>query len=459
VERPAGLHEEHLCLAWERQMVQPERLVTAAGDRLHVIYPGRRCGDPGPDFRDAVIALPDATVLHGDVEVHLDRAGWAAHGHAANPAYDRVILHLTWATAEQVQTSAGGAVVGVALLPCLAIPVEALVQLPVRYMPPPGASCPCPVPVELLPTVPAFLQAQGMARLAGRAASMAADAAVDGYDQTLWSALLRGLGYQRNVAPFAHLARLVRWSSAALLAGRASGRADLTALLLGAAGLLEPPPRPLPVVDETARRDYAARWRTLYGYCADGPLSRQDWTAAGVRPDNTPVRRVAAAAGLACNHADGLSAACSRAVARKEQAMHLVVGDDPFWCHRSDFGRQLGSEAIALLGLARERELLVNAVLPGVLALARDNGDTSLELAVHDRFLHLGAAGANQITRHMLRTIGATGRQTTSAATEQGLLHLYHGWCRERRCWECPLPPPFAANVAPVAEPAAVQEL
>jgi hypothetical protein len=446
VERPAGLHEEHLCLAWERQMVQPERLVTAAGDRLHVIYPGRRCGDPGPDFRDAVIALPDATVLHGDVEVHLDRAGWAAHGHAANPAYDRVILHLTWATAEQVQTSAGGAVVGVALLPCLAIPVEALVQLPVRYMPPPGASCPCAVPVELLPTVPAFLQAQGMARLAGRAASMAADAAVDGYDQTLWSALLRGLGYQRNVAPFAHLARLVRWSSAALLAGRASGRADLTALLLGAAGLLEPPSRPLPAPDETARQGYEARWLLLKAYCADRPLHRNDWTAAGVRPDNAPARRIAAAAGLACTYAAGLSAACIRAVATAGQPVHLVAEDDPFWCSRADFGRQLGPEPVTLLGVARERELLVNVVLPGVLAMAGESDDAILEQAVRDRYLHLGAAGPNQITRHMLRTIGATGRQAASAAAEQGLLHLYHRWCRERRCWECPLPPAFVAH-------------
>ena len=93
MERPAGLREGHLCLAWERQMVQPG-LLTAGGERLQVVFPGRRCGDPGPDFRDAVIALPDAQLWRGDVEVHLDRAGWEAHGHHANPAYDRVILHV-----------------------------------------------------------------------------------------------------------------------------------------------------------------------------------------------------------------------------------------------------------------------------------------------------------------------------------------------------------------------------
>ena len=225
-------------------MLQRERLVTGEGVCLQVVYPGRRCGDPGPDFRDAVIALPDATLLHGDIEVHLDHAGWAAHGHDANPAYDRVILHVAWLSSEAVLTHTGRRVPGLALLPCLAIAAEALVQLPVRTLPPPGASCPCAVPVERLPALPAFLQEQGMARLEARAALMAADAAVAGHDQTLWTALLRGLGYQRNAAPFTRLARIVPWSTAASLAGRPAGRVDLTALLLGAAGLLEPQLRP-----------------------------------------------------------------------------------------------------------------------------------------------------------------------------------------------------------------------
>jgi hypothetical protein len=444
MDRPAGLREEHLCLVWERQMVRPERLL-AGGDRLQVVFPGRRCGDPGPDFRDAVIALPDARLWRGDVEVHLDRAGWQAHGHSANAAYDRVILHVTWAEAAPVVSSAGVTIPALALATCLAVAPEVLAAMPVRRLPPPGASCPCAVADAHVPALPAFLQEQGMARLAARAALIAADAAVVGYDQAFWSALLRGLGYQRNVTPFLQLARVVPWSVATAIAGRGTWRQELTALLLGAAGLLETPSRTLPPADELARQAYRARWQALRAHCAERPLGRSDWTRAAVRPDNMPARRIAAAAGLVLAYAAGLGDALCTLVATGDQPCVLSVGDDPFWSTRADFGRVVGPEPVSLLGAARERELLVNAVLPGVLAMAHDQGNAALEQAVYRRYARLGPAGSNQITRHMLRTIGAPARVSRTAAAEQGLLHLYHQWCRERRCWECPLPSAFDA--------------
>jgi hypothetical protein len=444
MERPAGLREEHLCLAWERQMVQPG-LLTAGGERLQVVFPGRRCGDPGPDFRDAVIALPDAQLWRGDVEVHLDRAGWDAHGHSTNPAYDRVILHVTWAEAEPVLSSAGVTVPALALITCLAVAPETLAAMAVRQLPPPGATCPWAVAEAHVPAIPAFLQEQGMARLAARAALIAADAAVVGYDQAFWSALLRGLGYQRNVTPFLQLARVVPWSVATANAGRATWRNELTALLLGAAGMLETPAHVLPPEDERVRQTYRDDWRALQRHCADHPLRRSEWTVAAVRPDNMPARRIAAGAGIALTYAEGLSDAMCHVVASGDQPCPLHVGADPFWATRADFGRMVGPEPVNLLGASRERELLINAVLPGVLAMARDQGDAALEQTVYRRYARLGAAGSNQITRHMLRTIGAPARVSRTAAAEQGLLHLYHQWCRERRCWECPLPSAFDA--------------
>jgi hypothetical protein len=72
---PPGLTEEHLCLVWAERLYQPSQLKTSEGLPLHVVFPGWRGGGPGPDFRDAVIALPDATLLYGDVEVHLTTQG------------------------------------------------------------------------------------------------------------------------------------------------------------------------------------------------------------------------------------------------------------------------------------------------------------------------------------------------------------------------------------------------
>ncbi|MCS7001422.1 MAG: DUF2851 family protein, partial [Dehalococcoidia bacterium] len=59
-----------------------------------VVYPGRRVGGPGPDFRDAILAFPDGQILRGDIEIHVRAADWTAHGHHRDPAYNGVVLHV-----------------------------------------------------------------------------------------------------------------------------------------------------------------------------------------------------------------------------------------------------------------------------------------------------------------------------------------------------------------------------
>ena len=47
-------------------------------------------------MREASFALPDGTVLAGDVEVHLRASDFVGHGHREDPAFGRVVLHLAW---------------------------------------------------------------------------------------------------------------------------------------------------------------------------------------------------------------------------------------------------------------------------------------------------------------------------------------------------------------------------
>lgn len=47
----------------------------------------------GPDFKDAQLTLAGRTVS-GDIEVHFHARDWHAHGHAADPAYANVVLHV-----------------------------------------------------------------------------------------------------------------------------------------------------------------------------------------------------------------------------------------------------------------------------------------------------------------------------------------------------------------------------
>lgn len=63
------------------------------GRRLEVLHPGRWNLLGGPDFRRAKLRV-DGRELVGDVEVHFHAADWRAHGHAGNPAYRDVVLHV-----------------------------------------------------------------------------------------------------------------------------------------------------------------------------------------------------------------------------------------------------------------------------------------------------------------------------------------------------------------------------
>jgi len=57
---------------------------------------GRAGRGAGPDVREATFLLPSGVPLTGDVEVHLRVSDFARHGHASDPAYGGVVLHLCW---------------------------------------------------------------------------------------------------------------------------------------------------------------------------------------------------------------------------------------------------------------------------------------------------------------------------------------------------------------------------
>jgi hypothetical protein len=107
---------------WWRGDFQRERAVTTEGVPVRVIHSGRWNRLGGPDFRGARVVLGDGREVTGDVELHLHAADWNAHGHANDPAYDGVRLHVVLfpPAAGQRTYGAGGREIPVlSLLPLL----------------------------------------------------------------------------------------------------------------------------------------------------------------------------------------------------------------------------------------------------------------------------------------------------------------------------------------------------
>ncbi|MFA7250395.1 MAG: DUF2851 family protein [Dehalococcoidia bacterium] len=74
---------------------------------LPVLRPGRAGRGPGPDVREATVRLPSGATRTGDVEMHLRATDFVRHGHASDPAYGGVILHVVW-TDDRTHAERGG---------------------------------------------------------------------------------------------------------------------------------------------------------------------------------------------------------------------------------------------------------------------------------------------------------------------------------------------------------------
>jgi hypothetical protein len=103
-------------------------LRTADGRALAIIAPGdwNRVGG-GPDFLGAQLRIGGADI-RGDIELHFHPRDWNSHGHQRNPAFDRVVLHVSLFAPDaggfEVRTAGGNSIPLLVLLPHLTSSIE-----------------------------------------------------------------------------------------------------------------------------------------------------------------------------------------------------------------------------------------------------------------------------------------------------------------------------------------------
>jgi hypothetical protein len=279
IRRGALCSESELADAWQERRYADEWLIDSTNRRLRVVFAGRRWGGPGPDFRGALLALADGRLVRGDIEIHRCARDWTEHGHARDPAYANVVLHVVRVLDGPSVDAHQQPIPTVALVPqhgppALAHPIEV----------------PCARdPAEVLEAV----SRAGRARFHARAARFEGDLSVAEPDQVMWRGLAEALGFTRNTQAFGRLAEAVPWAEATRVAAE-RGPVGLAGLLLGVAGLIN-----------QATLPEAHAWRVLQRRLAlRVALDSASWDRRALRSANAPAERCRGLAELAARWTD-----------------------------------------------------------------------------------------------------------------------------------------------------------
>lgn len=403
------------------------------GNCIEVVCPGRISTGRGCDFQDAVIRVNRQRVV-GDIEVHVYSDLWLKHGHHQDPACNGVILHVAmWQKGGLPVKLQDGRLLPTVILSRYIIDVHGRV---LRRWEAAGPQ-PCAYSDGRGKSLDRVLLIAGLRRFEEKAAGFSDLLKTAEAGQVLYKGICRALGYAGNKAPFEALAD--RLPLTAVLKLAADSLPARQAVLLGAAGLLPSQNR---VTGHQYRDDYKedleSRWSRLSGNILPGKAA--DWNLALVRPVNHPVRRIAALSYLLQRYEQsgllrGLELLAGNAGAGAAQSLvaGLRVNGDGYWAGKPD------KSSTELIGKGRAGEIAINVVLPFFSALARHNKDTLQENSVLDTFLHYPSLPGNSLTRYMSDILSGPRDGRAGGCLQQGLLNLYHRYCRVKDCACCPV--------------------
>lgn len=410
--------------------------VTTQGKAVRIVQFGEWNHAAGPDFLHAAIDLA-AERHHGPLELDPHAADWEGHGHAENPAFREVILHVVFAAGRKTHftRSCDGREI-----PCVLITPELLDEaldhpLHARASSKAGR---CAEPLSELPAqrIHDLLEEAARYRLARKASHLQRLEESHGFEEALWQSLARALGYGPN-------------KLAMTLLGQRVPRRDLRdlrtntqreALLFGMAGFLAPDLHEKALPD--SRRYLTSLWREWWKL-RDGrepERSRQlPWALGGLRPSNHPHRRLGALA-AASSQWPRLTKPAQRPSAAfmdrfRDRLLELT---HPFWNHRYTLKSRPTARPVALCGKARVDEFLANYYIPSYW-----RGSPDRAWAAYGK-LPAGTT-SDSVRRAATRLLGDRPDQRLFLRKlwqHQALLQIYHDFCLEDSsdCQDCPFP-------------------
>lgn len=425
--------ERHAQAVWYDERLRPPSLATLSGARVKVLHPGEWNLGAGPDFLNALLSI-DGVEVRGDVEVHLEPADWERHGHTGDERYAHVVAHVVWSNTSLppagLPPNAVTIPLGASFTSGGAFSIDDIDVTAYPYAQLPATPRPCQQCLHgRSDLVLNLLREAGRRRLfikvrrfkaellrRKETALLMDDTAVE--EQLLYEQLMAAFGYRYNVAPCRAVAQVLP------LVELPAAPEEAVAAMLGVGQIL--PQRATTLFNDERIR---ALWDWWFAHQRKQISSEFTWRFAGVRPCNSPVRRLHAAAQFFTAHGAGHLA---QAFANCD--LHTLLG------RRRALGILTDNR---IVGERRAAAILFNVITPFLVATGRMK-ELPDELPSEDF--------SEPMRLTALRLLGRDHNPALYLANNilmQGLIQIHHDFCLASHpaCANCRLISSITTNI------------
>ena len=427
--------EKLLQYCWKHRILPEGELRTADGESIEIVDTGLLNTDAGPDFFNARLRIGDR-LLAGNVEIHVRRNDWYAHGHDRDAAYDNVILHVVDAQSNgpadadsAIRTREGR------ILPEVKISVPEEIRANYRELLSEDNYPPC---YKIIPNVTPLSMHSWMAALQTERLKQKTEAIAErvsmlkgDWEHAYFITLARSYGFGSNSDALEQWARNMPMTS---VAHHRDNLFQIESIFFGQAGMLNIAAVRERLQLETAADEYFQRMQSEYEYLKHKfqmtDKYAPQWKYMRMRPQNFPTIRIAQLARLYYERRTSLSQLIECDTIDKLRKMfHCGVSD--YWQTHYTFGHESQPSA-KQLSAASISLLMINCAIPMIFAYGRQTGSEALCNRALDLLESLPPEN-NTITR-MWKQVGLESR---SAGDTQALIQLKKQYCDRKDCLQC----------------------
>ena len=405
---------------WQQHFWAECEQFTTDGRPVEIISAGQHNRDAGPDFSHVRLRIGNQEWV-GNVEMHVRASDWKRHRHHQDAAYDSVILHVVCQADEVVYNSRGEAIAQCVLRYPQAQDYLSHMLTQAQQMDSAFATIPCSQSLLRMPSLlsQGWRSALLLERWRCKTESIQRLLSItqNSWAHAFYITLAHNFGFHTNGMPFEALALATPLSC---LQKHRNSLFQLTAILLGQAGLLEPRARNK---EQGARSQEPGLWEE---YCflqkkfSLTPIDGRMWKKARMRPQGVPEVRIRQFAHL-IYQSEFLFAQLMEAQTTEKmvELLSLQYGDEEVYT-RVQRPLPLGKSSIDIL--------LINTVIPYKYAYMQNR---QVDAAI--QWLNAIKKEDNTIVRQW----AMLGQAIRTAADTQALIHLYQNYCQPHLCFNC----------------------